>query len=390
MAVGDRMTYRRTERRDTVTGRRWTQLTSGKGYTYPLYFFGPTVARDGKTVVFYRYEDGQVQNWKLDLDGEEAVQLTDAKTPNCLWRFWDEPERATGVRELFSALSPSTDELIYFDSNELHAVHLHTLADRIVCELPSDRVPCALPGVSPDGQWLAMAHCDRKWWEEKTAQGCPPRHEAKRVHLSVINLQSGQIKPLVVMNSWLTHANFYDNRRVLFCHPPTESAVLITDLDGHQYRHLRTQKPEGWEVCHYVSTDRGIFYETISPGDFGVVGMIDPDTGAFSEYRTDYPVSHCGQDTTGNLWFGHAYRMKPQVESFLAYLPRVKADQLNPFTILTEGINTYGRGQRSHLHPVLMADRQNILFTGPDHTTKTNHMFLLGVGDLANVETEIL
>jgi len=108
MSIGDRITYRRTERLDSVTGRRWTQLTSGSGYTHPLYFFGPTIARDGRTLVFNRFEDGQVQNWKLDLRGEEAVQLTDAKTPNCLWRFWDEPAPATGVRELMSALSPAS------------------------------------------------------------------------------------------------------------------------------------------------------------------------------------------------------------------------------------------------------------------------------------------
>ena len=81
--------------------------------------------------------------------------------------------------------------------------------------------------------------------------------------------------------------------------------------------------------------------------------------------------------------------MKPRVESFIAYLPSVHPGRLNPFVPLTEGINNYGRGQRSHLHPVLMADRKNILFTGPDHSTRTNHMFLLDVSDLADFETKV-
>ena len=67
MRVGNRITFRRRERLDSVTKRRWTQLTNGKGFTYPLYFFGPTVTRDGGTLIFYRYEDGQVQNWKAEL-----------------------------------------------------------------------------------------------------------------------------------------------------------------------------------------------------------------------------------------------------------------------------------------------------------------------------------
>src|SRR5690349_20592896 len=108
MSVGTRITFRRRERLDSVTKRRWTQLTSGNGYTYPLYYFGPSVTRDGRTLIFYRFEDGQVQNWKLDLDGEEAVQLTNAKTRNCLWRFWDEPAQASGVREQLSAFNPAS------------------------------------------------------------------------------------------------------------------------------------------------------------------------------------------------------------------------------------------------------------------------------------------
>lgn len=387
MGVGAKLSFRRGERRDSVTGRRWTQLTSGSGYTYPLYFFGPTVGRDQRTLVFYRFENGEVQNWKLDLEGEEAVQLTDARTPNCLWRFWDEPEPAHGVRELMSALSPATDELFYFDSNHLRAVHLHTLDDRLVYELPDDRVPCGLPGVSPDGRWMALTHIDRVWWESTTAKGCPPRHEARKVHLDVIDLTAGISRPLVVMNSWLTHANFHDNQRILFCHPASESAILMTDLRGGSYIHLRVQNSDGWEVSHYLSTARGILYETVSPGDFGVIGMCDPDTYGCREFRTDYPISHCGHDAAGKLWFGHAYRMQPKVESFIAYLPTLHAEELNPFVPLTEGINCYGRSQRSHLHPVLMADRKNILFTGPDDSTRTNHMYLLDVSDLSDVET---
>ena len=43
MGVGDRIRFSRRERRDPVTGRNCAQLTSGSGYTYPLYFFGPMV-----------------------------------------------------------------------------------------------------------------------------------------------------------------------------------------------------------------------------------------------------------------------------------------------------------------------------------------------------------
>ncbi len=64
----------------------------------------------------------------------------------------------------------------------------------------------------------------------------------------------------------------------------------------------------------------------------------------------------------------------------------------NPFTMLTGGFHTFGSPycQRSHLHPTLLPDRRHILFTGPDAESETNHLFLLDVSDLAEVDTEIV
>jgi len=389
MAVGERCTFHRKERKDRVTGRLWIQLTSGEGFTYPLYYFGPTLTRDGRALLFHRFRHGEVQNWKLDISSGEAVQLTGARTPNCLWRFWDQPAPAQGVRDLMSAFDPAGENLLYFDGNLLRAVHIDTLEDRVVYEVPPDRVPCGIPGVSPDGRWLTYVHADREWWETATQNGPPPRWEAKGVRLDVVELASGEARPIVVMNAWLTHANFYDERRIIFSNHPTECSIFLTDLRGGWYVHLRTQTVEGWQANHFVATQRGIMYETISPGEFGVMGVCDPETYSYREFRTDHPVSHLGYDPEGRLWFGHVYRLRPRVESFLAWLPGVRGDRLNPFVPLTEGMTPYGKGQHSHLHPVLTPDRRHILFTGPDETTETNHIFLLDVSDLSDTETAV-
>jgi len=392
MKASETMQYERREFADPLTGRMWTQLTCGDEWCYPIYYFDPVMTADGGTVIFYRYRDGEVQNWKLEVATGEATRLTAATTPNCLWRFWDEPEQARGVRELLSAFSPGSEEMSYFDGNTLRAVHVRTLADRLVYELPEDRVPCGLPGLSPSGDYFVFMHADRAWWEQATQKGAPPRHEAKGVHLDLVDMQSGACRPLVVMNAWLTHANFYDEERIIFANLPTEGSILLTDRRGGWYASLRTQTPDGVMANHYVATRRGILYETVSPLPHGIMGQCNPDTFESRDFLTSHPVHHIGHDGEGRLWFGDIYEQEPPHARHLAWLPRVEQGRVNPFEMLTHGFQMHGqpKAQRSHIHPTLMPDRKHILFTGPDERSRTSHIFLLDVSDLADTETEIL
>jgi hypothetical protein len=47
-------------------------------------------------------------------------------------------------------------------------------------------------------------------------------------------------------------------------------------------------------------------------------------------------------------------------------------------------VTCFGGGQKAHFHPQLTPDRKWILFTGGDPRTKTNHVFLLDVSDVAD------
>lgn len=377
---------------DPLTERTITQLTNGHGFSYPLYYFGPVATADGAMVIFYRYRQGEVQNWKLELDSGTATRLTDATTQNCLWRFWDEPETAQGVRDQMSAFSTVSEEMTYFDGNQLRTVHVHTLEDRLVYTLADHRVPCGIPGLSPSGRRFVFMHADRGWWNEATGKGTPARHEAKGVHLDVIDMKTGEHRNLLVINTWLTHANFYDEDRILFAQLPTENSTLLTDLRGGWFACLRTQTADGIVINHSVPTARGVRYETVSPFPQGVIGQIDPDSFQATDYRTDYPIHHVGQDWEGRLWFADIYEPEPPHPHHLAWLPSVNPGEVNTFSMLTQGFQTYDRPkcQRSHLHPTLMPDRQHILFTGPDHESRTNHLFLIDVSDLANRETRIV
>lgn len=389
MPAYEKLTFAQKSFADPVTGRTWKRLTSGADTCHHLYFYGDCASADGRQILFHRYSNGGVQNWKVDILTGEAVRLTDARTKNCLWRPWTYAQPATGVRELLSMFSPELNTLFYFNGNTIRAVEIDSFEDREVFELPADRIPCGMGSASPDGRHLVIPHVDLQQWQQLTAKGTPERHLFQGVRLEIIETDSGDSRPMLEINSWITHAEFLDKNRVIFCYPATDHALLMADLCGQYYVALRPQTMDGLRINHHHATAQGIIYETVSPNPRGVIGRIDPDSFAYEEYFTDHPISHTGRDPEGRLWFVHSYREKPRVEHFLGWIPKVVKGMDNPVLPLTAGFQLLGKGQKSHPHPTLLPGRNHILFAGPDSDSGTMQLHLLDVSDLANVETQI-
>jgi hypothetical protein len=383
-AVPDSFVSERRELKDPGTGRRLVQLTSGDCFDMPMYYFIPTFVRDGKSIAFYRYRNatGEIQLYRLDVDTGATVRLTNATTPNSLWRPYMQLP-GFGVRDLLSAVNPVTNEAVYFDRNVLHAVDVETLKDRVVARLPEDRVPCGLTGVSPSGTLFCFPHAERKWWDRHLAENTEPSRAAARdARLEVVDLRTGKMETVLSVNFWITHANFYDDHRILFCHDATDYAILLTDLrDPLRYENVRARSGEPFPV-HYHATDRGIAYEVVSRSGPMVAGFYNPDTRFRREYRValDWKQLHIGRDPLARLWF---FETIQNGKGVLAYLPELRRDALNRPVNLTGGsLTTYSNNQRSHFHPGLTPDRKWILFTGGDSRNRTNHLFLLDVADL--------
>ena len=53
-----------------------------------------------------------------------------------------------------------------------------------------------------------------------------------------------------------------------------ENGLLMTDLEGGWYSHLRTPDERGGEVCHFHATARGITYEVLEDGGTVMGGTI--------------------------------------------------------------------------------------------------------------------
>jgi hypothetical protein len=260
--------------------------------------------------------------------------------------------------------------------------------------VPRERVPCGLTGVSPDGRYFVYPHAELAWWEANLAAG-PQRSSAKGVNIMIVELATGKTRPIVSINSWITHTNFSDNSRITLSHPPTEQGIMMTDLSGEWMLSLRPQSPDGRQTCHYQSTKRGVMYELNDYGSVvdrghGMMGVFNPETMKRREYRVAARITHIGLDPEGLLWFGEQIIEKPRFGRLIGYCPRLTPDAEGEFVPLTEPIVTCGDQnlQRAHVHPSLMPDRRHILFTGGDLRNRTNHPCLLDVADLAGLHSE--
>lgn len=358
------------------TGRAAVQLTTGNAFCYPLYYFIPTFTKDARYLIHHRAEAGQVQLWRLDLQTGQSVQLTRADCPDTQWKPWC-VDSGRGVLDHRSVLNVARGLVIYFDGNKVRTVHVETLKDEPLFEIPADREAIGQNCCTPDGKYLVYIHTPRGSIYRKPCQGAA---------VVAYDFDTRQQKVLTTIDSPIHHVLPYDNEHFLFCHPFDHTGMMMTDLTSGKWTELRQGDPGArGHLCHFLATARGIAYEV--PGKpQQVAGLYDPLTRRRFEFLlpTHFGYSHTGWDPEGRLWFFE----ESGKQHDLWFLVRVAAEagKDNTWLKLTGHWPTYGKGQKSHFHPQLTPDRRWILMTGGDPATQTNHLFLLDASDLKDTE----
>ncbi len=355
------------------TGRTAVQLTAGDGFTYPLYFYIPTITADGKYLIYHRAAAGEVQLHRLALATGQSRQLTFATCPDTQWRPWC-VDSGRGVLDHRSVLNCVRNLVVYFDGNEVHAVDVETCQEKHLFTIPQDREAYGQNCTTPDGQWLVYIHTPRG-----SIWGKPCRGAA----VAAYHFDTGEQKTLCTIDSAVFHVTAYDNEHFIVTHPADHEGMMMTDMTSGRIVPLREGDPgaESYPI-HCQVTSRGIAYEV--PGARRS-GLYDPLTRRRFEFSFPEPFQyiHTGLDPQGRLWF---YENSSAWDKFdvhdiyaLVRLDREKGDQ---WLRLTGNWPTFGGGQKAHFHPLLTPDRRWILFTGGDPQTQTNHIFLLDVSDL--------
>ena len=370
------------------TGRKVVQLTDGDSYTYPLYYFIPSFTKDSRYLIYHRAlsELGGVQIHRLDLTTGQDVCLSCAKSKKSVWHPWCR-EKGPGVLDHRSVLNVERNTLIYFDDNDVWEVCIETLAKKLLFSIPKDRTPIGQNCVTTDGKWLVYIHHDYNLFEEMVKLSYQDARDASRnTALAAYNFETGEHRPLLFINSPIHHVLPYDEKHVVFCHPTTENAMLLTSIEGGYYTHMRTQEGDGGAVCHYIATKSGLMYEILGSNTGKVFGGIyNPFTHNKFELSLpkEFGYTHTGCDDEGKLWF---YENEKHDGDFcyhdMYYLAKHDEKSGDEWVKLIGHWPTHGGGQNSHFHPRLTPDRKWILFTGGEPSTDKNHMFLLDISDI--------
>jgi hypothetical protein len=379
------------------TGRAVIQLTHGRGTCYPLYYFIPSMSSDGRYLVYHQVLAGEVQLYVLDLTTAQSRQLTHAQNPTTGWQPWN-GEQGHGVLDYRSVLNPITNEVLFFDDNAVRAVQIESLQTRTLFTLPADRAPIGQNCVTPDGRWFVYIHADRARYAALFPSDPMPyaafyryywehRGQCKGTCLAAYNLETGEQRTLVNINSPIHHVLPYGNEHLLFCHPASENGMLLTDLRGGWYTHLRTQDNAGGCVCHFLATAHGIAYEVHGGTAKGShAGLYQPLTHQRCEFPLPayFAYTHTGNDPLGRLWFFETLGpdpLKPTLHE-MYYLAEHREGHQDTWVKLSGHWPNYGGGQNADFHPQITLDRRWLLFAAGDPRSQSNQLFLLDVADL--------
>lgn len=358
------------------TGRLAVQLTSGEGHTYPLYFYIPSITGDGKYLIYHRAAGGEVQLHRLTLATGQSKQLTHATCPDTQWRPWC-IDSGRGVLDHRSVLNVVRNLVVYFDGREVRSVDVESLKDDLLFTLPEGREAYGQNGCTPDGKWLAYIH---------TPRGSEWGKPCKGAVVAAYNFDTKEQRTLGRIDSAVFHVTAFDNQHFIVTHPADHSGMMLTDLTSGKIVPLRYNDPGvRGHLVHSQVTSRGMVYEVEK---IGRAGLYDP----FARRRFEFQLPeflhylHTGRDPQGRLWFCENSTAWDRFDVHDMYaLVRLDRDG-GQWLRLTGNWPTYGGGQKSHFHPQLTPDRKWIMFTGGDTRSKSSHIFLLDVSNVADTQ----
>jgi hypothetical protein len=364
-----------TTMHDPETGRTIRQFTSGKANNYALYYFSPSITREGDYLVFHSERSGWVELYRMDLKTGEMVQLTDGHTRDSGWMIWCE-WHLRGIYNHLSSLNQMRREVYYFQDEEVRCTHLDTLQNRQVLQLPG-RVPIGQSSFSPDGRHFAFIHADRQTYHSvmtdvedlgnmRLGKSINWRNQIPAT-LGVIDTVTGHYSDIIRLPFHVHHVIWADNSRVIVNHIQNGNGMWIIGMDGSGRRTLRPPDAHG-QVVHQVVTANGIFYEAVgeksASGAHNWLGRYDLATDTFEEVPLPEidGYMHTGFDPAGKFLFfeehGKAHHL------FSIHFPHDPARRKIQ-VLRTLALYPPPAGQRYHAHPFLSPDRKWLFHTAP-------------------------
>ena len=369
---------------DPLTGRRVRQLTDSQAEDYHLYFYNPSVAPDGKHLIFFSERTGVSNLFRLDLQSGEIVQLTDARPVRA--EYWPFTEALQGVGACLPVIGDHGQEVFYFAGTDLFAVGIESLVGRQLLSLPSDRRPSMLQA-NASGEILVFATWDEALFMERSQRAYagekfPEEGFFQETTSTIVRVDagSGQADEVLCKEKfWINHVhlNPYNPDLILFCHEyspapdrmwlldvPTGSCAPIPGQGRHEWYDHEFWSADGERVCFHGGSR--------SDNTTGFCGWCSPN-------GTNYTKAY--HSTSGRA-YAH-YNLHSDGETMVTdgearpgCISKVRLREgKQVFEILCRHDSyTFGDDQRCHPHPSFTPDGRQVVFTS--NRTGSSNVYL--------------
>lgn len=358
MAKGDRFPAEQRTFTDARTGVEVRQLTNYKAHSHHFYFTNSGWYDDGRKLLVSSDRENRTNLFSVDLASGELTQLTDH----------DQPPPPAETSFLFASLNPRRAEVYFWYGNDLLALNLDSLEERVLYRAPEGYLT-NMTNVTADGQYICTGIYEdlsskftvdllhgyvgfREYWEAM------PHSQIVR-----IDTQSGAAEVVFEENYWIGHVNTSPAvpHIITYCHegPWQEVDNRIWGLDLLTGRNWKIRPvAEGERVGHeyWFADGQQIGYHGHSATGQPFYGSVQYDNTGRVEAPFPADSTHFQSNDLG-LIVGDGTRTLPNLLLWRYSNGRFEG----PRVVLTH----YGsfHAQILHVHPRFSPDGSQILFT---------------------------
>jgi len=352
-------------RQDSVTGHEVIRMTPPHIICHRNYFYQKCFTQDGSKIVFGGAFEGHWNYYLLDIEKQQATQLTDGAGDNTFGGF----------------LSDDDKSLWYVKNNrELRCVNLENYEEQIVYEVDGDWVAY--------GTWVANSDCTKlvgieikkSDWQPLTDWG---KFRAfyftqPECHLINIDLRTGKQQVILQEKRWLGHPIYrpFDDSTVAFCHEGPRDAIdarmWLINPNGSGLRKVRQHAPgESFTHEFWVPDGSALYYVAHKENDpQRYLFSADPQTLDNRQLMAIPPCSHLMSNHDGSLIVGDGAAHNTGDISLNDPFIWVFDIRAGTQTAICQHNTSWkvldGDRQVTHPHPSFSPDNQWVLYTSDE------------------------
>lgn len=286
-------------RQDSQTGHTVIRMTPPHIICHRNYFYQKCFTRVGSKILFGGAFEGHWNYYLLDIDQQQATQLTDGAGDNTFGGFLSEDDQSLWYVK---------------NSRELRRVDLHSLEEYVVYEVDEEWVAY--------GTWVANSDCTKLVGIEIKKSDWQPLTDWSKFRafyftnpecrLINIDLHTGERQVILQEKRWLGHPIYrpFDDNTVAFCHEGPRDAInarmWLINQDGSNLRKVR-QHDAGESFTHefWVPDGSALYYVAHKENDpQRYLFSADPATLENRQLMAIPPCSHLMSNHDGSLIVG--------------------------------------------------------------------------------------